>query len=181
MQTWILALLLALAPRPFAVPSMPETQPAYEQRLDEVASQLAAQVGGPREAALMVALAFMESGFAVDADRGPCDRHLGVGRCDGGRSVSMWQVMIANGETREGYDKADLFLHREHAIHEALRRVRRSLGGCRAGGPDAALDVYAGGRCSAPGELVRARGLERLALARRLLSLHPYPAPKLAE
>jgi len=175
MQPWILALLLALAPRPFAVPSMPETQDAYEHRLNDVATQLAAQVKGSREAALMVALAYMESGFAVDADVGPCDLRLGRERCDGGRSVSMWQVMIANDETREGWDKADLFAHREHAIHEALQRVRRSLGACRAFGPDAVLDVYAGGRCSAPGELVRAKGLQRLALARRLLDRHPFP------
>ena len=37
--------------------------------------------------------------------------------------------------------------------------------------------AYAGGRCAAPGEVARVKGLQRLALARRLLSRHPYPKP----
>ncbi len=177
MQAWLLALILSLAPTPYRVPSMPETLAAYRARMATVAADLAAQVRSPAEGALMVALAYRESGFALDADVGPCDRRIGPGRCDGGRSVSMWQVMIANGVTAEGWGRAELFASRPHAIHEALRRVRRSVGACRGGGPDAALDAYAGGKCSAEGEAARERGRERLELARRLLAGHPPPSP----
>lgn len=149
---WILSLLtLALPPdRIAAEPGWHETPAAREARYQAIAADVAAVVyepgapvlyAGPRArahtAALLVAVAVLESGLAADVDLGPCYRGRdGRGpRCDRGRSASCWQIRLEPGErTREGWTQADLFADRRKAIRVALRLMRGSFGLARARG-----------------------------------------------
>jgi len=176
---WILSLLtLALPPeRIAAMPGWEETPAAREARYSEIATDIAAVVyapdavvlyAGPRArahtAALLVAVAVLESGLAADVDRGPCYRGRdGRGpRCDRGRAFGLWQV----------HDRA-VQGDRRAAARAALRLMRGSFGVAvgmgRDRGWDAAtvaahrLDVYAG-----TGPAAHRLGAARLALADRL-------------
>lgn len=176
---WILSLLLYAAPpdRLDAAPGWDETPAARAARYDAIAADVAAVVyapdavllyAGPRArahtAALLVAVAVLESGLAADVDRGPCYRGRdGRGpRCDRGRAYSLWQV----------HDPA-VQGDRRAAARAALRLMRGSFGVAagmgRDRGWDAAtvaahrLDVYAG-----TGPAAHRLGAARLALADRL-------------
>jgi len=83
--------------------------------------------------------------------------------------VSLWQLRVGSGQTREGWSREELFADRQKAARAALHLVRRSINACRALGPDAALNAYASGRCDRGQEA----GQKRLSLARRLLAAHP--------
>lgn len=176
---WILSLLLYAAPpdRLDAMPGWDETPAARAARYEAIAADVAAVVyapdavvlyAGPRArahtAALLVAVAVLESGLAADVDRGPCYRGRdGRGpRCDRGRAHSLWQV----------HDPA-VQGDRRAAARAALRLMRGSFGVAagmgRDRGWDAAtvaahrLDVYAG-----TGPAAHRLGAARLALADRL-------------
>jgi len=178
---WILSLLtLALPPeRIAAMPGWEETPAAREARYSEIAADVAAVVYAPdavvlyagpraraRTAALLVAVAVLESGLAADVDRGPCYRGRdGRGpRCDRGRAFGLWQV---HDPSVQGDRRA--------AARAALRLMRGSFGVAagmgRDRGWDAAtvaahrLDVYAGGGSS---QAAHRLGAARLALADRL-------------
>lgn len=177
---WILSLLtLALPPdRLAAEPGWHEAPAAREARYQAIAADVAAVVyapdapvlyAGPRArahtAALLVAVAVLESGLAADVDLGPCYRGRdGRGpRCDRGRAYSLWQV---HDPAVEGDRRA--------AARAALRRLRSSWAWAAARGRevgwDAAtvathrLDIYAGGGSAVAHRL----GAARLALADRL-------------
>lgn len=80
-------------------------------------------------AALLVAIGAGESGFARDADVGPCHRAGGYRtRCDSGAAASVWQVQRWTAEVTI----ADLFADRRIAAAQALRVARASLSMCRA-------------------------------------------------
>lgn len=193
---WILALLVYAAPpeRLAAEPGWEETAEQRSARYAEIAADIAAVTyaptapvlyGGPRArahtAALLVAVAVLESGLAADVDRGPCYRGRdGRGpRCDRGRSASCWQIRLEPGErTREGWTQADLFADRRKAIRVALRLMRGSFGLARARGrldnmspaeiETRLLDSYAG-----PGG--HKLGAARLKLADKLFAKFPPP------
>jgi hypothetical protein len=91
----------------------------------------------------LLGVANHESGFQPDVDIGPCYRGKDgkSPRCDGGRSVSMWQI-LTGGEERE------VFAHdRKAAARRALRSISRSMGACRKAPNEERLSAYAGGRC----------------------------------
>ena len=177
---WILSLLLYAVPpeRVAAAPGWEQTPAARAARYEAIAADVAAVVyapdaivlyAGPRArahtAALLVAVAVLESGLAADVDRGPCYRGRdGRGpRCDRGRAFGLWQVHAPEVEG-----------DRRAAARAALRLMRSSLGWAAARGRevgwDAAtvaahrLDVYAGGGSAVAHRL----GAARLALADRL-------------
>lgn len=169
MQTWLLGILLAIAP-PGRVPER-ETEEAGRARYETIASDIAIVVsdpeeaplfGGPfgreRTAALMVSVAYMESGLRVDVDDGRT-------RGDGGNSCGIYQL-------NRGRRECDALVRdRRFATQEALRSMRRSAAACRAFGIDGMLRVYAAGTC-----LRGAHESEvRVRFARRLFSLHPPP------
>lgn len=185
MSAWILALILSLTQHAGELPAYPgwaETDAQRLARYRSIADDIATVVLDPEEqpivggshgraktAAQLVAIAAMESGFAPDADVGPCFRGLdGRGpRCDGGRAASIFQLHSGRGGT-----VAELFADRSRAVRAALGLVRRSARACLADGPDAALRVYSSGSC----DRGRDASAARVKLARRLLFSFPPKA-----
>jgi hypothetical protein len=160
MAAWIFALLIAVSP-PGRVPAR-ETLEAGEARYHAIAEDVAAVVaeappvfGGARgreqTAALLVAVAALESGLRLDVDTGAKRGAL--------RELGMWQLMPPGPTTR-----------REQAAL-ALERMRRSFAACHASPVAERLAAYTSGSCS--------RGLTesraRVDLARRLVARHPPP------
>ena len=178
--TWILALLTYAAPPDRlsdAMPGWEESPEARRARYEAIAADIAATVyapdapalyGGARgrahTAALLVAVAVLESGLAADVDRGPCYRGRdGRGpRCDSGRAYSLWQVHDASvaGDRRKAAARALRIMRssfawahgtRDYNWSPAEREVHR-------------LDAYAGGTNARAHRLAAAR----LAFADRL-------------
>jgi hypothetical protein len=169
MAAWIFALLVAVAP-PGRVPSR-ETLEAGEERYRSISADIAAVVtdqppifagarGREQTAALLVAVAALESGLRVDVDDG---RKRGPAR-----ECGLWQVMPGsagappNGRCPET---------RREGAAVALELMRRSFSACRAAPVAERLAAYTSGSCS--------RGLAesraRVELARRLVARHPPP------
>jgi hypothetical protein len=151
MTAWLVALLLATLPV--------ERTRLSEERYREVAADVDAVVrdaaplfggshGRERTAALLLAVAYMESGLRDDNVRGK------AGEC------GLWQTMPVAGRCPET---------RRDAAALALDMMRRSFTACRASPIDDRLAVYASGRCD--------RGLTesraRMQLARRWYAAHP--------
>lgn len=112
--------------------------------------------GRAQTAALLLAVAFHESGFAPDVDKGPCFRGgatKGRGirsRCDGGRATCMLQIWMGpNGKTPEGWTQQDLFDDRTKCFRAGLRGLRASHALCRKKGnaKDTLFAAYASGSC----------------------------------
>ena len=105
--------------------------------------------GRARTAALLLSIAYHESGFAKDVDLGPCWRGKNgrSTRCDSGMSACLMQLHIGNGKTPEGYDQAALFADRTKCFRAGLRLVRGSFGACRALPLVHRLNAYASGSC----------------------------------
>ncbi len=185
---FVLALVTSL-PAAAPQPGWAETPVALQARLGSIAADITGAAfgddgtkpahaipGGPEMmAAVLVALAWKETAWSADADRGPCYRgRAGTnGRCDSGLSASLWQLRIGAGKTREGWTQADLFADRRKAVAVAARMVRQSWGCVRKHGEDAALNAYASGSCTGGAYA----GLARLKLARKLLAEHPRSTP----
>jgi hypothetical protein len=125
-----------------------------------------------RAVALLIALASLESGFAADVDLGPCYRALESRRCDGGLSVSLWQIRVGGGTTPEGWDRSTLQRDRQKAARRALRLAWWSMKACSGRGRDSGLRAYASGNC----DHGQAASEARLGLARRLLERFPWHA-----
>lgn len=109
-----------------------------------IVEDIAATTTSRREQALLVAVAYHESGFAPDVDIGPCYRgpKNNSGRCDGGLAVSMWQIQSV------GEDARELFADRRKAARRALLAMRRSAARCvPKHGREAGLRAYASGSC----------------------------------
>lgn len=138
-----LAALTGLSPHPSAhpLPGWEETPEAHRGRLESIAADVGAVARTPVEVAVLVGIAWHESGFAPDVDAGRCYRERSWSRrCDGGRAVSLWQLQDADPERRELWRSS-----RRAAAGEALRRAVRSIRACGATGPS--LAMYAGGAC----------------------------------
>lgn len=185
----VLAMILHVAQpdvRPPDVSPFPEARETHEQRDERyraIAEDVAAVVFDPAEApvyrgpfgrvrtaGLVVAVAWMESGFARDVDLGPCaPGRVRAGQCDHGRSASMWQIKVGRGRTREGWTQADLFADRRKAIRAALRGLRSSFGLCKHLEEELRLTAYGTGTCAVP--LERSRPYVRL--GNRLAALNP--------
>lgn len=164
---WLLGLMTFLAPpdRLAAAPQYPGWEETVEQKQErylsiaediaEVAFDPAEQpvFNGPRgrvgTAALILALAFGESGFARDVDQGPCYRGADgrSSRCDGGQSACMMQIRIGAGRTREGWSQADLFADRTKCLRAGMHLARRSFRACRGEQLEYRLNAYASGVC----------------------------------
>lgn len=157
LATYALAALLALAPpaqvRP-AAPRWAETEDAIRARYASIAADIAAVSTSRLDVAALVGVAVHESALALDVDRGECERtHLG--RCDGGRAVSIYQLQEADPARR-----ALLRAVRREATTEALRRIRWSWHACQDLDSEFRLSAYAGGRCTSDGDAaVASRGL----------------------
>lgn len=108
-----------------------------------------------RTAAVALGIAYMESGFARDADVGPCV--AGPGRCDRGRAACLMQVQAPE------HRRAELWADRKLCFMAGLDVARRSMNACRG-----ELTAYVGGVCTS---LVgRAAGRRRLGMGQRIYS-----------
>ena len=125
-----------------------------------------------RSASLVLAVAFHESGFAADVDRGPCYRfNQHESRCDYGRSACIMQVQVGPGRTREGYTQADLFADRKKCFRAGMAILRASMSRCRHLPERQWLNAYASGTCTKG----QARSREMHDLAAKFATLYPYP------
>jgi hypothetical protein len=147
----------------WAVAYDPDVKPVY-----------AGPNGRAHTASLLLAVTYMESGWAPDVDKGPCYRGKKGGaqwsRCDGGRSACMAQINIGTGRTLEGWTQKDLFDDRRKCLTVATRLLRGSVNACKALGPDAALNLYGQGYC---GKAVLDKGKARIVLARKFSAKRP--------
>lgn len=188
---WLHSLMIFLSP-PAKVAALPafagwaETAEERDARYREIADDLYAVTfdarerpvfagihGRARTAAQLLALAFMEGGFAKDVDKGPCVKTGKPGRmrCDGGMSACLLQIKIGTGTTREGWTQADLFADRQKCFRAGLHIVQRSFRACRKDGLTALLDTYASGVCGRG----HVEGQARLDLGRRLFDREGHP------
>lgn len=175
---WLLSLMTAVAPpdrlaRAPQLPGYEESAEDKEERYASLASDLY-EVAFDREltplfrgkhgrsmtAMLALAVAFHESGFAKDVDRGPCYRAKGYERrCDGGRAACVMQVEVGEGSTLDGWTKADLFADRQKCFRAGIKILRRSMHTCRDLPVSAQLSIYAGGACHVPAYQKKSREL----------------------
>lgn len=183
---WLVALALQFAPpeRSKQFPGYEETAQERTDRYAEIAKDIVAVTYDPTErtvagmdrrstAALMLALAIGESGLDLDVDRGPCYRKAPYrGRCDWGASVSIWQIKIGKGKTREGWDRKALFSDRRKAARVALRAVRGSFHACRRRPIEHRLALYGSGHSCAK---AHAGSAKRIRLWRLMLGSQPVP------
>lgn len=181
---WILALITAASPptRLHTPPSdWSETSEERATRLAGVAEDIA-QVAeseaplpfgsAPRanSAALLVAVASLESDFAIDVDKGPCSTRI-KGRCDGGASACILQIHVGAGKTHQGWTREELFADRRKCLRAGLALMRRSMNACASAPLLDRLAAYASGLC----ELGRVRSRDRMSLEQQLISGHPPP------
>lgn len=194
---WILGLMLQAAP-PAKLAALPqfkgweETEEQKLERYTELATDLYGVVydptvkplyGGEKgramTAATILAVAFHESGFAHDVDKGPCYRSSRWGatgklsdRCDSGMSACLMQIRLGAGETTlhghgvAGLKQDDLFRDRKLCFRVGLHLIRRSFVSCAKQGPDGKLNAYASGVCT----LGLDKSRELLAIARRFVA-----------
>jgi len=105
-------------------------------------------VRGPRARsqtlAIMLSVAYHESGFRRDVDLGlgPLARGSGTDSC-------LMQIRIGRGQTEEGWSHGELVGDRDKCFKVGLRLLRRSIGACRSLPPLDWLSAYARGQCSA--------------------------------
>lgn len=165
---WGLSLINSFAPadRMAAAKQFPGWEETAEQktaRYTEIATDLYNVVYDPefkpffpgkegraRSYAMMLAIAYHESGFAHDVDVGPCyqGKNDKIKRCDGGRAVCLMQVHVTwHGKTKEGFTKEDL-RRRPNCFKAAANKIRQSLASCSKSIPKHQLAAYGSGRCN---------------------------------
>jgi len=167
MTEWIVAIIVSAASPERAAtedafPGWSETVAERKGRYASIARDVEELVfdektrpvfGGPhgraRTAALLLAVAYHESGFMKDVDIGPCYRGKSgqSTRCDSGKSACLMQIRIADGKTPEGYTREDLFQDRKKCFRAGLRLLRSSLGMCKHLPLKHRLAAYASGSC----------------------------------
>ena len=165
--SWMLSLMVAFAPpdakaRASQLPGHAETSVEKSTRYESIAKDLFDVVYDPKEtplfrgakgrartAALVLAVAYHESGFAHDVDVGPCYRGRdGQGaRCDHGRSACLMQLHVGDGKTIQGYTQEELFSDRKKCFRAGLGLLRKSFSECRLQDPRHRLNAYASGVC----------------------------------
>jgi len=171
LAVYCMTLLVTLSPPDPAKhrppPGWHETLEQRVERYQGIAADVAAVARTRVEAAVLLGVAWHESGFARDVDLGPCYQGPGFkGRCDGGRAVGMWQIQEANREKRDLWRQ-----NRREAAREAWRRILMSRASCAKNVPDEVLALYASGNCSSRHGRVAARSLDH-AIRRALLVRH---------
>lgn len=181
---WILSLMLAVAPprdssnAKWAYVDARETKEAAVARYEEIAKAISEVAFDPTEAplftgphgrartaALLVAVASVESGFRRDVDLGigPKARGSGIDSC-------LMQVRPSrNALTSEGWTWRDLVEDRQKCFRSGMHVLRRSLATCA---KDPILDrlaAFTSGKCGEglPGSRIR------MSLAQKLFSTRP--------
>jgi hypothetical protein len=178
LHQWVVNRMISwLPPGRSLVKDAKETPEAGKQRYEEIANTLISVVYDPKEPsifsgkygrartlALILSVAYFESGFRRDVD-------LGVGplaRGDNGQSWCMMQVMLGkpglNGNTRtrialygnsykmtsnpnEGWGGNELVTDREKCFRIGLNLIRKSFAACPKTPIEDRLSVYGAGKC----------------------------------
>ena len=156
--TWALTFMLSWAPPGRShIRDAVETAEAGTARYGDIARAAASiafdpgerpLVSGPRARsqtlAIMLSVAYHESGFRRDVDLGvgPLARGSGTDSC-------LMQIRVGRGNTLEGYSHAELVADRGKCFRVGLRLLRRSIGACRSLPPLDWLSAYARGQCVA--------------------------------
>jgi hypothetical protein len=102
--------------------------------------------GGPRgraaTLALMLSVAWHESGFRRDVD-------LGIGKLSrgSGKDSCLLQIRVGAGKTPQGWSHDDLVSDREKCFRAGLAVMKKSFGACRALDQRDWLGVYTRGAC----------------------------------
>lgn len=150
----LLAVMLQLAPpeRAHAFPGFEEAPADRAARYAEIARDVADVVDEEGAAAgrskrwtatLVLAVAFHESGFALDVDRSTCwQPKVGRKRCDGGRAFGLMQV-----HADRRFSRREL-MDRRTNIRAGLRKLKASLAMCATSLPSHQLAAYGSGRCN---------------------------------
>lgn len=193
LTSWCLALMTAFAPleraaQVQAFPGYEETIQQRGERYEAIASAVVSVAFDPhrlpvykgpngraRTAALLLAVAYHESGFSKDVDEGPCYRGPDgkSARCDGGHAACMMQIHPGPGAvTSEGWTEADLFGDRRKCFASGMESLRKAAQTCAKYGQEYTFSSYAAGTCDR-------RGLkgskELLALQDRFYKRLPVP------
>ena len=166
MIAWVVALMLAWAP-----PGRSKIKDAVESpdegraRYTEIAKAVTKVVydetvtpvfqgphGRASTAALLLSIAYHESGFRRDVD-------LGIGKLARGSGVDscLMQIRVGRGQTSQGWSHGDLVTDREKCFRAGLNLVRKSFGACRRLDPRDWLSGYTTGRCTENEPLSRSR------------------------
>ena len=198
-QAWILALLLLLSPperraefqrnaQRVLPAEQKETAEEGHVRFADIARDLAAVLyeeetkplfpgkrGRERTAAVVLAVAHLESGFRKDVDLGVGK----IGRGDHGRSWCLMQVQAgvtgtvpSGNDLTRTYTGSDLVTDRKKCFRAGIEMIRQSLSACRDQPLKDRLAVYASGSC----DKGLAESQMRMALAGRITKLLPFPA-----
>lgn len=175
--SWALAFMMTVAPPgPWRGEPRDETVARYKQIAEDAVAVAydptsEALFGGTdgraRTAALMLAVAFHESGFRRDVD-------LGIGpraRGDSGQSWCLMQIMVGGGRTIEGWTGHDLVHNRRHCFASGLGAIRRSFIACRNNSRYELLNAYTSGSCSRGASQSR----DRMTSAFQWVARHPVP------
>lgn len=115
--------------------------------------------GRAQTVALLLSIAYHESGFRRDVD-------LGLGKLARGSGIDscLLQIRVGSGRTADGWSHHDLVSDREKCFRAGLALVRRSFSACRRLDPRDWLGAYTRGRCVANEPSSRSRvGLARKA------------------
>jgi hypothetical protein len=167
--TWLLALMTTFSPperasREHAFPGWAETPEQRVERYRGIASAVRDVVydpserpvfGGPKgrakTGALLLAIAWHESGYARDVDLGPCwrGRQNDGQRCDFGRAHCLMQIHARDGATEEGWTPDELKADRSKCFRAGLHLVQKSFAACKSNKMQHRLAAFASGRCSA--------------------------------
>lgn len=163
--SWLFGTMLAAVPperlsygRTYAeaVESADQTKARYEEFASVVARVaydpaekpvFSGPDGRARTAALMLSVAFFESGFRRDVALGQ-GKHA---RGDNGRSCTPWQFNIGAGKNMYGHTCEELLRDPEQAARDALGVLRSAMYVCADLPVEERLSLYTTGRCE-PGQ-----------------------------
>lgn len=157
LSTWILTVLLSIAPPQKISPHTKESVDAMKARYEAIAQDMSSVIEKSkplfkgkdaelRTAALLTSIAFYESGFRKDVDDGRA-------RGDNGRSWCLMQINIGNGHVIVGdaemksWTGKDLVKDRKKCFAVGLETIRLSLNQCSSLSGAGVLSAYTTGKC----------------------------------
>jgi hypothetical protein len=153
---WALAIMVAWAPPGRSkIRGAVETEAEGQARYAEIARTVVNVVyepttqplfrgayGRASTAALLLAVAFHESGFRRDVD-------LGIGKLARGSGTDscLMQIRVGSGRTPQGWSHTDLVQDRQKCFLAGLALIRRSFAACHRLSVRDWLSAYTRGRC----------------------------------
>lgn len=175
--SWVFAFIMTVAPPgPWRGEPRDETIARYRQIAEDAVAVaydpgndplFGGDDGRARTAALMLSVAYHESGFRRDVD-------FGVGpnaRGDSGQSWCLMQIRVGGGRTIEGWSGRDLVRNRRHCFSSGLGAIRRSFIACRNNSRYELLNAYTSGSCNRGAPQSR----DRMTSAFKWVAQHPVP------